>query len=196
MRRADHVGEKWNHIGSPLLRYRGLDFAVDVSAAELRIQAIVPKISALIHASNDARRIGRVLDSLRACDEVLVIDHDSGDDTAKIAREHGANVKRSIPGVANGAYALDARHEWIFCVRPAEAVTEELEASLHRWKDDDHEAPAFRVSIRQETGSGWKQLPAETRLVNRNRLNWTGELPPDQPTSSVLQGDLLRFTLP
>ncbi len=173
-----------------------MDFAVDVSAAEPRIQAIVPKISALIHASNEARRIGRVLDSLRACDEVLVIDHDSNDDTAKIAREHGANVKQGIPGVDTGAYALEARHEWIFCVRPDEAVTEELEASLHRWKAQEHEAPAFRVSIRQEAGSGWKQLSAETRLVNRSRLNWTGDLPPNQAAAELLQGDLLRFTLP
>jgi glycosyltransferase involved in cell wall biosynthesis len=50
------------------------------------------RISALVHAKNDAQRIGRALESLRPCDEVLVIDHDSEDETVKIARDHGATV--------------------------------------------------------------------------------------------------------
>jgi hypothetical protein len=33
----------------------------------------MPKITALLHTHNDALRLGRALDSLRPCDEVLVI---------------------------------------------------------------------------------------------------------------------------
>ena len=47
----------------------------------------MPKISALLHTHNDALRLGRVLDSLRPCDEVLVIDEDSEDDTARRRNE-------------------------------------------------------------------------------------------------------------
>ncbi len=57
----------------------------------------MPKISAIIHTHNDAQRIGRALGSLRPCDEVLVIDHSSSDETGKIARDwkhHCTNGKR------------------------------------------------------------------------------------------------------
>ena len=33
----------------------------------------MPKITALIHASNNERCLGRALDSLRPCDEVIVV---------------------------------------------------------------------------------------------------------------------------
>ena len=45
----------------------------------------MPKISALIHAHNDGLRIGRAVESLRCCDQVLVVDHDSTDDTVRRA---------------------------------------------------------------------------------------------------------------
>src|SRR5215813_4464897 len=50
------------------------------------------KITALIHAQDNERSLGRALDSLRPCDEVIVVDHGSKHETAKVAREHGAKV--------------------------------------------------------------------------------------------------------
>ncbi len=173
------------------------------------LPARMPKITALIHTHNDAERIARVLESLRACDEVLVIDHGSSDDTAKIARDHGATVKEGVPGVNPGVYAMDARHDWILCVLPTESVGEGLEASLFEWKraerhrpnDKDKEeasafAPAFSVHVREETGNGWKELPPETRLVNRRQINWPGHLPAPDPRAELLEGYLLRFGSP
>src|ERR1017187_2518557 len=72
----------------------------------------MPRITALLHTHNDAFRLGRALDSLRPCDEVLVIDDRSEDDTSKVAREHGATLKSAVPGVTFGAYATDALHDW------------------------------------------------------------------------------------
>src|ERR1700734_2858256 len=99
----------------------------------------MPKITALLHTHNDALRLGRALDSLRPCDQVLIIDDNSEDDTARVAHENGASVKRAIPGVDPGPYAMDASHDWIFCLLPNEAISEELEASLLEWKGQDHE---------------------------------------------------------
>src|SRR3954469_23156288 len=82
----------------------------------------MPKISALVHAHNDALRIGRALDSLRACDEIVLVDHDSEDDTVDIARRHGATIKKGLPGVEPGAYLMDARNDWVLCILPNEAV--------------------------------------------------------------------------
>lgn len=156
----------------------------------------MPKITALIHAHADAARIGRLLESLRPCDEVLVIAH-AGDETQKLAREHGATVKQGVEGVSAGVHLVDAANDWIFCARPDEALSEALEAALFDWKEKDPgEALAFSVRIREETSSGWKTCPPETRLLNRNRINWTTPLPPYEPSAPVLAGDLLRFRNP
>jgi glycosyltransferase involved in cell wall biosynthesis len=154
------------------------------------------KISALIHAENDARRIGRVLESLRACDEVVVVDHDSSDETRKIAREHGATIKKGIPGVEPGAYAFDLRHDWVLCLLPNEAIGESLEASLLDWKQTEHEEAAFCFSIREEDANGWRDLPPEPRLANRTRVNWTGKLPAANCDAAPMPGEILRFSTP
>ncbi len=157
----------------------------------------MPKITALLHAANDAARLGRALDSLRPCDQVLVVDHASEDATRKVARQHGARVIRAVPGVEGGAYAIDAEHDWILCLLPTEALSEGLEASLLEWKQGDpDEQVGFAVAIREETEGGWRNLPPETRLVNRTATAWTTLLPSPGPTTHALAGDLLRFRNP
>jgi glycosyltransferase involved in cell wall biosynthesis len=158
----------------------------------------MPKISALLRTHNDALRLGRALDSLRACDEVLVIDEYSEDDTERVAREHGATFKTAIPGVTGGAYAMDAENEWILCLRTNEALSDDLEAALFEWKQQEHEdgQPCYSVPIRENDGSGWAKRPAEVRLINRKRMNWVGDMPPDQPCGAMLSGELLIFHEP
>jgi glycosyltransferase involved in cell wall biosynthesis len=157
------------------------------------------KISAIIHTENDERRIGRALESLRACDEVVVVDHDSNDRSREIAREHGATVKKGVPGVEPGAYIIDLRHDWVLCLLPNEAIGESLEASLLEWKHQDHESDSsvgYCMAIREENESGWHDLPVEMRLANRKRINWSAQLPPNQCTGPALAGEVLRFFKP
>jgi glycosyltransferase involved in cell wall biosynthesis len=154
----------------------------------------MPKISAIIHSHNDAHRLGRTLETLRPCDEIIVVDHSSDDETAKLAREYGASVRKAILGVEGGAYAMNTRHEWVLCLRPDETISEGLEAALFEWKNSKPEAvTGYRLSIREQNAKGWRQLPAETRLVNRAKLNWKDELPPTTSNAPKLEGDLLRF---
>ncbi len=158
------------------------------------------KITALIHTHNDAERIGRALESLRACDQVLVVDHASTDDTVKVAGEHGAEVKEDVPGVSAGVYAVDARHDWVLCLLANEAVSEAMEASLFEWKEKAEKVlegqSCFSFQLREETPQGWRELGPHTRLVNRKKINWEGHLPVDHPTAEVLPGHVLRFTKP
>lgn len=157
----------------------------------------MPKITALLHTHNDALRLGRALDSLRPCDEVLIIDDCSEDDTKKVAREHGATFKETIPGVNPGAYIMDASHDWIFVLRPNETLSDDLEAALLEWKSRDLEETVvcYRVPVREEKDSGWEPSEPQVRLVNRKLVNWVGELPPDQ-NCAALSGDLLCFHQP
>jgi len=159
----------------------------------------MPKISALIHAHNDGLRIGRALDSLRACDELVVVDHGSEDDTVDIARRHGAIVKKSLPGVEPGAYLMDTRHDWVLCILPTEAANEGLEASLLEFRErkcEDEHAVAYNLSLREENGGDWRPLAPETRLADRTKLNWMTKLPPRVPDAPSLTGELLRFEEP
>ena len=159
----------------------------------------MPKISAIVHAQNDALRIGRALDSLRPCDEIIVIDHDSSDDTIKIARKHGANVKKGLPGVEPGAYIMDARNDWILCLHPNEALSEGLETSLLEFKErsnEDEQGTCYNILVREEQGISWRSLPAETRLANRAKVNWVTQCPPKLEGAPVLAGELMRFEEP
>jgi len=157
------------------------------------------KISALIHVENDGRHLSRALETLRCCDEILVVNHNSQrdrkDDAEKVAREYGASFKESIAGVDDGAYALDCQHDWILCVLPSETVSEGLEAAVLEWKHSDGKpAPGYTVSIREQTKEGWRELGRQMRLVNRTCINWTGKLPPTASNSQEISGDLLRFS--
>ncbi len=155
----------------------------------------MPKITALLHTHNDAARLGRTLDSLRPCDKVLVVDSASDDETVNIAHDHGANVKQAITGVEPGAYAIDTRHEWVLCLQPGEALSEGLEASLREWQDSepDESTPGFSFPVRENANGKWTTGPPEMRLVNRNRVNWSGVLPPNADRAIRLEGDLLKF---
>ena len=158
----------------------------------------MPRISALLHAHNDALRLGRALESLRPCDEVLVIDNNSEDETAQVARQYGAIVKSAIPGVTFGAYAMDTTHTWVLCLHSNETLSEDLEASLFEWKNVEPEdgVACYRISIREQNGDGWHNCPPEVRLVNRKLMNWVGEMPSNERCEMALRGDLLCFHQP
>jgi hypothetical protein len=158
----------------------------------------MPAITALLHTANDALRLGRALETLRPCDEILIVDHSSRDSTLDIAREYGARILAAAESTEH--YLQYARHDWILCLEPREALTEALEASLYEWKS---EAPSrvrgtgFSVFLREETVDGWLSLPTpQTRLIPRNWGQWNGHSPADDPCAVTLEGELLRFLLP
>jgi glycosyltransferase involved in cell wall biosynthesis len=166
----------------------------------------MPPITALLHTADDGLRLGRALESLRACDEILIVDQGSRDATLRIAREYGARII-SIPrgdledGASPARYCALARHDWLFCVEARESLSEGLEASLFEWKslreDEVDNSTAFSVFLREERASGWQEHSTrQTRLVPRNWKRWQGWLPVDDPSAIALEGELLRFVLP
>lgn len=155
----------------------------------------MPKISALLHVNSDEQQLARALESLRPCDEVVVVDHGSKEEVLKVVREHGARLIKAVQGVDRGAYAQDARNDWILCLLPSESVAEELEASLLEWKESNpkEDELGYNMGIREQNGTHWKFLPAELRLVNRKQINWIGDLPPQNSSAPALEGHLLRI---
>ena len=160
----------------------------------------MPPITAILHTCNDAARLGRALETLHPCDEILIFDHGSSDATLHIARQHAARICLPTPGQTPSDLASTARHDWIFCLSPSESLSEGLEASLFEWKlyeaEDVDSVPACSAFVRQESDQGWLEYAPSTRLVRKYWDRWNGNLPATDLRSMLLQGDLLRFRRP
>jgi hypothetical protein len=157
----------------------------------------MPPITAFLQTHNDAHQLGRALESLRPCDEILIVDHGSTDSTLRIASEYGATLVSSQPNAAIAEHLARARHEWIFCLLPTETLTESLEASLFEWKlyTPEHVAQIASASVivKDEAKNTATETVTSTRLVPKSWSLWDGPLPQQDPRSSLLRGDLLRF---
>lgn len=162
-------------------------------------------ITALLHAHNDNSRIGRCLETLYPCDEIVVVDHESSDGTVETARDYGARVVAAEVDVAPNFYYRFAPDGWILCLDARESVSESLAASLFELKSElgsrtkhaPHRRGAFSMFVREETVVGWIDLtPAHTRLVPQEWSRWEGRFPVSDPTASPLEGPLLRFSFP
>jgi len=159
----------------------------------------MPGITALLHTCNDELRIGRALETLRPCDEIVIVDHGSHDRTLRIAREYGV-VFRKAHEERDEEAARAAKCAWVLCLRPTESLSEMLEASLYEWKlrvdQDVAEVEGVGLKVREEHEGRWTELAPEVRLVRREWEGWAKGVPVGRKASMELEGDLLRFRSP
>jgi glycosyltransferase involved in cell wall biosynthesis len=165
----------------------------------------MPPITALLHTANDALRLGRALETLLPCAEILIVDHHSADATRRIARDYGARIVMAHNQAPALRYLDLARHDWIFCIEAAEAITESLQASLFEWSalpghlvvGSATGGLAFSVFVREQASERWLYIPQpQTRLIPRSWPRWLGGLPAHEPSAIALEGELLRFAFP
>ena len=162
----------------------------------------MPRISAILHTHNDARRLGRALETLRPCDEILIVDSGSSDDTLAIARQYAARVILPPEEAASALTPLAlilayASHDWLLFLSAREALSELLEAELYEWRLSDPNAPAFAMPVREQLAEDtWQVRAPEARLLHR-------ECFVEQPGQAdagflalPLQGAILRFHFP
>lgn len=164
------------------------------------------KISATIITLNEERNLPRAIESLRCCDEILVVDSGSTDRTAEVAEKYGARVIeadwRGYAGQKN--YASDqAAHDWILSLDADEALSEELEAEIWQIKKSGSHFDAFRFPrLAQYLGkwilhSGWYP-DRKIRLFDRRRAKWVGDYVHESVVSEgkvgELKGNLLHYT--
>jgi glycosyltransferase involved in cell wall biosynthesis len=83
-------------------------------------------LTAIVSSRDEAALLPRCLEAIRFCDELVVVDIDSTDDTADVARAHGARVVRHdnvpIAEWARVTVAPQAQHEWLLVVDPDEVL--------------------------------------------------------------------------
>jgi hypothetical protein len=89
-------------------------------------------VTAIIASHNEGGLLEHRLAELRFCDELIVIDIDSSDDTAAVAEAGGARLVRHawvpIAELARVEVAPTARNDWLLFVDPDEEVPPKLAA--------------------------------------------------------------------
>ncbi|HEX4167834.1 MAG TPA: glycosyltransferase family 2 protein [Bryobacteraceae bacterium] len=164
------------------------------------------KISAAIITFNEEKNIARVIESLRCCDEILVLDSGSNDRTVPIANKLGARVvEASWHGYAaqkNIATEL-AAYDWVLALDADESLSEALEAEIWQIKKagpkfDGYTMPRLAQYLgRWILHSGWYP-DRKVRLFNRLKARWVGEFVHESVkvdgTIGHLESNLLHFT--
>jgi glycosyltransferase involved in cell wall biosynthesis len=165
------------------------------------------KITATIIAVNEERNIARAVESLRCCDEILIVDSGSTDRTVELANNLGARV---IEGVWRGYAAQknwaaeQATNDWILSLDADEALSESLEAEILALKKKDADgADGYTMPrIANYLGrwilhSGWYP-DLKVRLYHRAKAKWVGDFVHESVVVNGrlgrLDGNILHFT--
>jgi glycosyltransferase involved in cell wall biosynthesis len=155
-----------------------------------------PTVSACIVCRNEADKLGPCLESTAWADEILVLDLESSDKSAEVARRHGARVisHEPVPIVeaVRNVLADAATGEWILALDPDERVTPGLRDELlrlrHRTDIDVVTIPFMNYDLGYPARHPVHRYDPKPRFYRRERVRWP-EIPnalPDTPPSRLL----------
>lgn len=128
-------------------------------------------LSAVVLTRNESKNLGRCLTSLSFCDEIIVVDDNSTDDTLKVAGKFNAKIfKRELKGdfAAQRNFGQSkAKGQWTLFVDADEVVTPELEKNIKRALSEDIDGYYLR---RRDFFWGRELKFGETRKVRNDGL--------------------------
>ena len=164
------------------------------------------KISAAIITYNEERNISRALESLRCCDEVVVVDSGSTDRTVELAEKLGARVIesnwRGYAGQKNYA-SSQCEYDWVMSLDADEALSEALEGEIWQIKKNGPQFDAYTMPrLAQYLGrwilhSGWYP-DRKVRLFDRRKAKWVGNYVHEavvvEGSLGHLKSNILHFT--
>lgn len=139
------------------------------------------KISAVIITYNESRNIRRTLSRLYWCDEIVILDSHSTDDTVAICQEFGCKVfYRKFDGYGSQkryAVAL-AENDWVLCLDADEVLSEALIAEIRsKFRQEPacvgYEMPMNLVFLGKEFRYGKESQRHFLRLFHRGRGGFT-----------------------
>lgn len=144
-------------------------------------------ISAVIIAKNEEQKIKDAIKSVSWCDEVLVIDTGSTDDTVPEARKLGANVFTDNTRMNYSAWRnrglKEAHGDWILYIDADERATNELKDEiLSKTQKEDSDVTAYAIPRKNfifgkefRWSGQWPDY--QKRLYRKSSLaRWTGNL--------------------
>jgi glycosyltransferase involved in cell wall biosynthesis len=157
-----------------------------------------PTVSACIVCRNEADKLGPCLESAAWADEIVVLDLESVDGSAELARRHGARVitHEPVPVVeaVRNIVADAATGEWILALDPDERVTPGLRDELlrlrHRSDIDVVAIPFMNYDLGYPALHAVHRYDPKPRFYRRERLRWP-EVPNALP--EITPSRLLRL---
>mgnify|MGYP002065100052 CR=1 FL=1 len=137
-------------------------------------------VSGVVITFNEAGNIRRCLESLKICDEVLVVDSGSDDETCEIARSMGARVVHQdwLGFGLQKKYAVNqAKHDWVLCLDADEWLSDALSRSIQQLLESPQAHYAYRFPRRNillgralRFGGGYPDN--KLRLFDRRHAQW------------------------
>ncbi len=144
----------------------------------------MPRLSAIVIAKNEAANIADCLDSLSFCDEIVVVDGGSSDDTVALAQAKGARVV-SAPdwrgyGPQKNIALSQAYGDWVLSVdadeRVAPALAREIETAIAGAQANGYRMPRLSSFCGKEIHhSGWYP-DYVLRLFRRGKARFSDDL--------------------
>jgi glycosyltransferase involved in cell wall biosynthesis len=142
-----------------------------------------PRISVCLVCRNEAEKLDGCLDSAAWADEILVLDLESADGSADVARKHGGKVipHAVIPIVEplRNEVADAATGEWILAMDPDERVSPGLAGELRRLSTRDDidvvEIPFMHRDFGYEPTSPILRYDPKPRFYRRSAVRWPSE---------------------
>lgn len=142
----------------------------------------MPRLSVTVITRNEAANIAAALESVSWADEIVVVDAESTDETAAIARRFTDRIiVRSWPGyVAQKNFAAEqAANDWIFSLDADERVTPVLAHEIRALLQRDPAAAGYRVPRATFHLGRWIRSTDwypdyQLRLYDRRRARWAG----------------------
>jgi glycosyltransferase involved in cell wall biosynthesis len=163
------------------------------------------KVSCTVICFDEEDYIRDALESVKWCDEIVVVDSFSSDRTVEICREYTDQIhQRPWPGfVEQKAFALaQTHHPWVFILDADERVSPELrreiEAVLEDPQADGYYVPRLVYYLGRWWWRGGWYPDYRLRLFRRDRVVWGGVDPHEKVIlhgrSARLSGPLLHYT--
>ena len=140
------------------------------------------KISCVIHTYNSERYLEECLNSVKWCDEIVIIDMYSTDNTLEIARKFGAKIyMHENLGYADPARAFGlakCSYDWVLALDSDEIIPIKLKDKLQLVMNENN-YDVFKISFRnfffgkELLGSGWGYKDQViTRFFKKGFLNY------------------------
>jgi glycosyltransferase involved in cell wall biosynthesis len=161
-----------------------------------------PSVSAVVVCFNEEDRIADCLESVRWCDEIVVVDSFSTDRTAEICRRYADRfVQQAWAGYRDQkafAHSLATR-DWVLVVDADERVTLELRQEIIDALNRDGQAyagyavPRLVYFLRRWWWRGGWYPDYGVRLFRRERATWGGTDPHEE---IIVDGRICRLKNP
>ncbi|MBI2095706.1 MAG: glycosyltransferase family 2 protein [Candidatus Omnitrophica bacterium] len=166
-----------------------------------------PLLSVVVITKNEEARLRECLESVAWADEIVVVDDDSSDRTAEIAREFTDKVHRRSMDVEgkhrNFAYGL-AKNEWVLSLDADERVTPELREEITALLAAGPDCNGYTIPRKNFVGKYWARYggmypSAQLRLFRKDKFKYDeqAEVHPQAympDPRGALRNDILHYT--